>query len=398
MKKRVYLIVFICLFLLFHFKLDAQESNQTISSNLKWSERMALSIIKRHPKAWQIDYHPEPKWDYKIGMILTAFEKLNAQKNSQIYYDYVKDYADIFIDKEGRFPNFNPEDHNIDFINAGKILFGLYDKTKYSKYLTALKTLRNQFDTHPRTVSGGFWHKKIYPNQMWLDGLYMGQPFYARFNTTFENGSKLDDVAHQFQILHNSTLDPKTGLFFHAFDESKQMPWANKETGTAPHIWLRAIGWYAMSLVDVLDYFPVNHPKRAMLIAHLQELTTAISKFQDASGLWYQIPNRQTGEGNYLEASGSSMIVYAIAKGVHKGYLTSNFEKIAQNGFNGLITKLIKVDANGELHITQVCKSAGLGGNPYRDGSYEYYMSEKVVTDNSHGLGAFLLAAIELDK
>ncbi len=398
MKKRVYLIVFICLFLLFHFKLDAQESDQTISSNLKWSERMALSIIKRHPKAWQIDYHPEPKWDYKIGMILTAFEKLNAQKKSQIYYDYVKDYADIFIDKEGRFPNFNPEDHNIDFINAGKILFGLYDKTKYSKYLTALKTLRNQFDTHPRTVSGGFWHKKIYPNQMWLDGLYMGQPFYARFNTTFENGSKLDDVAHQFQILHNSTLDPKTGLFFHAFDESKQMPWANKETGTAPHIWLRAIGWYAMSLVDVLDYFPVNHPKRAMLIAHLQELTTAISKFQDASGLWYQIPNRQTGEGNYLEASGSSMIVYAIAKGVHKGYLTSNFEKIAQNGFNGLITKLIKVDANGELHITQVCKSAGLGGNPYRDGSYEYYMSEKVVTDNSHGLGAFLLAAIELDK
>lgn len=398
MKKRVYLIVFICLFLLFHFKLDAQESDQTISSNLKWSERMALSIIKRHPKAWQIDYHPEPKWDYKIGMILTAFEKLNAQKKSQIYYDYVKDYADIFIDKEGRFPNFNPEDHNIDFINAGKILFGLYDKTKNSKYLTALKTLRNQFDTHPRTVSGGFWHKKIYPNQMWLDGLYMGQPFYARFNTTFENGSKLDDVAHQFQILHNSTLDPKTGLFFHAFDESKQMPWANKETGTAPHIWLRAIGWYAMSLVDVLDYFPVNHPKRAMLIAHLQELTTAISKFQDASGLWYQIPNRQTGEGNYLEASGSSMIVYAIAKGVHKGYLTSNFEKIAQNGFNGLITKLIKVDANGELHITQVCKSAGLGGNPYRDGSYEYYMSEKVVTDNSHGLGAFLLAAIELDK
>jgi unsaturated rhamnogalacturonyl hydrolase len=147
-----------------------------------------------------------------------------------------------------------------------------------------------------------------------------------------------------------------------------------------------------------LDYFPENHPKRAMLIVHLQELTTAISKFQDASGLWYQIPNRQTSEGNYLEASGSSMIVYAIAKGVHKGYLNSNFEKIAQNGFNGLITKLIKVDANGELHITQVCKSAGLGGNPYRDGSYEYYMSEKVVTDNSHGLGSFLLAAIELDK
>lgn len=371
---------------------------EVIPDSLKWSERMAFSIMKRHPKAWQIDNHENPKWDYKIGMILTAYEKLYAKTANQKYFDYIKGYADVLIDDSGAFQNFNPQDHNIDFINAGKILFGLYDKTKEQKYFTALKTLRRQFDDHPRTPSGGFWHKRIYPNQMWLDGLYMGQPFYARYTTEFENGAKLNDVAHQFELLHDHTFDAKTGLYLHAWDESKQMAWANPTTGTAPHVWLRALGWYGMALVDALDYFPKDHPKQKELVGYLKEFAIGVSKYQDTSGLWYQVPNLQTREGNYLEASGSSMLVYAIAKGVHKGYLSPDFEKVAVKGFDGLITKLIKVDEDGELHITQVCGSAGLGGNPYRDGSFEYYMGEKIKVDNSHGLGAFLLAAIELDK
>jgi unsaturated rhamnogalacturonyl hydrolase len=376
-----------------------EPKNETaISSNLKWSERMALSIMKRHPEAWQIDNHEKPKWDYKIGMILTAYQKLYNQTQNPKYFDYIKGYADKLIDNSGAFENFNPQDHNIDFINAGKILFDLYDKTKDEKYRTALKTLRRQFDDHPRTESGGFWHKKIYPNQMWLDGLYMGQPFYARYTAEFEGGEKLNDVAHQFELLHDRAFDKKTGLYFHAWDESKQMPWANKVTGTAPHIWLRALGWYGMALVDVLDYFPKDHPKQKELVRYLNELATAVSKYQDKSGLWYQVPDLATKKGNYLEASGSSMLVYALAKGVNKGYLPAKFKKVSNKGFKGLVNKLIKVDANGEIHITQVCKSAGLGGNPYRDGSFEYYMSEKVVMDNSHGLGSFMLAAIELDK
>ncbi len=369
-----------------------------IPNSLQWSERMALSIMKRHPQAWQIDGHEAPKWDYKIGMILTAYEKLYAKTKAPKYFDYIKGYADALIDSTGSFQNFNPQDHNIDFINAGKILFNLYDKTKHQQYFTALKTLRRQFEDHPRTPSRGFWHKKIYPNQMWLDGLYMGEPFYARYTAEFENGAKLNDVALQFELLHDHTFDKNTGLFFHAWDESKQMPWANPSTGTAPHIWLRALGWYAMALVDVLDYFPKDHPKQKELVGYLNELAVGIRKYQDASGLWYQVPDLQKRKGNYLEASGSSMLVYAIAKGVHKGYLPSGFKKIADKGFNGLITKLIKVDKDGEIHITQVCASAGLGGNPYRDGSFEYYMSEKIKVDNSHGLGAFLLAAIELNK
>lgn len=395
-------ITFVCVGLVLFFSTNAQtlESKKEIliSDQLKWSERMALSIMKRHPEAWQIDNHPVPKWDYKIGMILTAYEKLYKQTKDPKYFNYIKNYADILIDQNGVFQKFDPKDHNIDFINAGKILFNLYETTKEEKYLTAIKTLRKNFDDYPRTKSGGFWHKKIYPNQMWLDGLYMGQPFYARYTTEYEGGEKLNDVAHQFELLHKHSFDKKTGLYFHAWDESKLMPWANKETGTAPHVWLRAIGWYGMALVDALDYFPKNHPKQKELVHYLSELATAISKYQDKSGLWYQVPDLATREGNYLEASGSSMLVYALAKGVHKGYLPAKFEKVANKGFNGLIKNLIKVDANGEIHITQVCGSAGLGGNPYRDGSFEYYMSEKIKVDNSHGLGAFLLAAIELDK
>jgi unsaturated rhamnogalacturonyl hydrolase len=396
--------IFICMsvLLFFNTNIKAQtlepKKENTISSNLKWSERMALSIMKRHPEAWQIDNHEKPKWDYKIGMILTAYEKLYKQSQNPKYFDYIKGYADVLIDKKGSFENFNPQDHNIDFINAGKILFNLYDKTKEEKYLTALKTLRNQFVDYPRTQSGGFWHKKIYPNQMWLDGLYMGQPFYARYTVEFEGGEKLNDVAHQFELLHDHALDKKTGLYFHAWDESKKMPWANATTGTAPHVWLRALGWYGMALVDVLDYFPKDHPKQKELVRYLNELATAVSKYQDKSGLWYQVPDLATKKGNYLEASGSSMLVYALAKGAHKGYLPAKFEKVANKGFKGLVTKLIKVDADGEIHITQVCKSAGLGGNPYRDGSFEYYMSEKIMVDNSHGLGSFMLAAIELNK
>lgn len=394
--------ILVCLGLVLFFNTNAQPSESKketlISDQLKWSERTALSIMKRHTEAWQIDNQPVPKWDYKIGMILTAYENLYHKTKNQKYFDYIKGYADVLIDNKGTFQKFDPTDHNIDFINAGKILFNLYDTTKEQKYLTALQTLRKNFDDYPRTQSGGFWHKKIYPNQMWLDGLYMGQPFYARYTAQFEGGEKLNDVAKQFELLHEHAFDKKTGLYFHAWDESKKMPWADKVTGTAPHVWLRALGWYAMALVDALDYFPKEHPKQKDLIRYLNELATAVSKYQDKSGLWYQVPDLATKKGNYLEASGSSMLVYAFAKGAHKGYLPAKFEKVANIGFNGLIAKLIKVDNDGEIHITQVCKSAGLGGNPYRDGSYEYYMSEKVVIDNSHGLGSFLLAAIELDK
>nr|WP_294782916.1 glycoside hydrolase family 88 protein [uncultured Flavobacterium sp.] len=395
-RKKNYIIrVLLIGFLVFAY---SRSNAQEISKDLKWCEKMALSIMKRNPKAWQIDNNEKPKWDYKLGLVMTAFERLYQNTNNPVYADYVKNYYETVINSSGEILNYKLEDYNIDYTNAGKGLFYVYKQTKDERYLKALQLLRKQLETHPRTISGGIWHKKIYPNQMWLDGLYMGTPFYAQYTAEFENNKGFDDIAKQFEQIHLHTLDKKTGLLFHAWDESKKMEWANKESGTSPNFWSRSIGWYMMALTDVLDYMPKEHPKRKELIKYLNDISKAVAKYQDKSGLWYQVTDAGDKKGNYLEASGSEMFVYAFAKGVRKGYLPKSYKKLALKGFDGITSKLITTDPDGEIHITQVCASAGLGGNPYRDGSYEYYIGEKIKVDNSHGLGPFILAAIELEK
>lgn len=374
------------------------QKEQLISDKLKWSERMVLSIMKRHPEAWQMDNNEKLKWDYKTGLVLTGFQRLYVATQKSIYSDYIKKYSETVIDSFGNILNVTEEDHNIDMINSGKILFDLYTETKDERYLKAIHNLGKKLKVHPRTQSGGFWHKAIYPNQMWLDGLYMGAPFYARYTAEYQNGENLNDVAKQFEEIQKHTFDSKTGLFFHAWDESKKMGWANSITGTSPNFWSRAIGWYVMALVDVLDYFPKDHPKRPELIKFLNQAAQSIVKYQDKTGLWYQVTDQGNRKGNYLESSGSCMFTFAFAKGAKKGYLPVKYKKIAEKSFDAILKNFIKIDADGEVHITQVCGSAGLGGNPYRDGSYEYYISEKIKTDNSHGTGPFIMAALELNK
>ena len=386
------------LVLLLNQTLLAQESIGNIPSTLKWSERMALSIMKRHPQAYQIDGQTEPKWDYVHGLVLTSFEALFKHTKDQRYYNYSKQYADATIDENGSVASYKFDTYNIDMVTAGRILFNLYETTKDTRYLTVLQLLRKQIAEQPRTASGGFWHKKIYPNQMWLDGLYMGEPFYAQYTVQFENGAKLDDIAKQFELIQLHATDPKTGLLFHGWDESKQMPWADKTTGCSPNFWSRSIGWYVMALVDVLDYFPKNHPKRNELIGYLNEISNSLVKFQDPSGLWYQVTDKGGSEGNYLESSGSSMFAYAMAKGANKGYLPKKFKAIANKAFDGLTTLLIKTDSDGQIHITQACAVAGLGGNPYRDGSYLYYVNERKKDNDPKATGSFILAALELNR
>jgi unsaturated rhamnogalacturonyl hydrolase len=369
-----------------------------ISANLKWSERMALSIMKRHQESYMIDDAKAPHWDYVHGLVLTSFEQLYKEKGNSKYYDYIKSYVDVLVDKDGAINTYKMEAYNIDMIVAGRLLFNLYATTKENRYLIAMQTLRKQLAEQPRTASGGFWHKKIYPNQMWLDGLYMGEPFYAEYTVTFEKGEKLDDIAKQFELIQLHATDKKTGLLYHAWDESKQMPWANKETGTSPNFWSRSIGWYVMALVDALDYFPKDHPKQKELVGYLNNVANALVKFQDKSGLWYQVTDKGDKAGNYLESSGTSMFAYAFAKGVNKGYLPKKFKTVATKAFDGLTRQLIKVDSNGEVTITQACAVAGLGGNPYRDGSYEYYINERKKDNDPKATGPFILTALELNK
>ena len=388
--------------------LGCKEKKQTteitalkVPDTLKWSERMMLSEMERNPEAWSLDFVEKPKWEYTHGLILLACQRLNAQYPNPKYDAYVKAWYNQTIDDSAHVKTYKQSVYNIDRVKPGNALIGLYNETKNEKYLKVIHLLREQLSGQPRTSEGGFWHKKVYPYQMWLDGLYMGEPFYAQYTNEFDSGESAqkayDDIVLQFDLIQKHSKDSVTGLLYHGWDESKEQAWANKETGTSPHFWGRAMGWYMMALVDVLDYFPKEHPGYQRLVEYLNEESEVLLKYRD-QGLWYQVLDQGGEEGNYLEASASSMFVYAFAKGANKGYLPEEFKNIANDSFQAMIKQFVTVDGDGIVSLNQVCGVAGLGGNPYRDGSYEYYVNELIRSNDPKGVGPFIMAALELDK
>ncbi|WJS94037.1 glycoside hydrolase family 88 protein [Flavobacterium johnsoniae] len=404
-RKQSYLmsVLMICVMTITSCKVTSQEPAKkdiVIAKNAKWSDKMALTLMKRHPESYMLDDAKKPKWDYVHALVLHSIEELYKKNPDPRYKAYVRGYVDNLVQADGSINTYEFDKFNIDLVLPGRLLFDVYAYSKEEKYLKALQLIRKQLSEQPRTQSGGFWHKQIYPNQMWLDGLYMGEPFYAEYTAKFENGKSFDDIAKQFELIQQKATDPKTGLLYHGWDESKQMPWANKETGNSPNFWSRSLGWYVMALVDVLDYMPKDHPKRKELVQYLNNASEAILKFQDkSSGLWYQVTDRGADKGNYLEASGSAMFSYAFAKGANKGYLPAKFKKAANKAFDGLTKVLIKkVDEDGGITLTNCCQVAGLGGNPYRDGSYEYYVNERKKDNDPKATGPFILAALELNR
>jgi len=363
------------------------------------SQQMAATVMNIWKDSFTLAPGRPARWSYDLGVILKGFENIWVNTGNPRYFDYIKRSMDFYLQDNGnRIKDYHPESYNIDHINNGKLLLLLYRVTGQQQYLNAAKLLRQQLQTHPRTKEGGFWHKKIYPWQMWLDGLYMGQPFYAEYAMLAHEDTVWNDIANQFVWMEQHARDPKTGLLYHGWDESKEQRWANKETGTSPHFWGRAMGWYAMALVDVLDYFPQDHARRPEFINILNRLVTAVEKVQDKkTGCWYDILDLPDRKGNYLEASASCMLVYAIAKGVRMGYLPAEKLAIAQKGYEGIKQQFIKVE-NGQTNLHGTVKVSGLGGKPYRDGSFEYYMSEPVIVNDPKGVGAFLLAASEMER
>jgi unsaturated rhamnogalacturonyl hydrolase len=368
------------------------------TAQIKYSEKVAATVDKIWPDSLPIG--SRTKWSYDMGVVLKGFESLWMRTGNVAYYNSIKNRIDYFVQNDGSIKGYELEEYNIDHVNNGKLVLMLYRITGSEKYKKAAMHLRDQLRTHPRTNEGGFWHKKIYTNQMWLDGLYMGAPFYAEYAMLFHEDTAFNDIANQFIWMEKHARDPKTGLLYHAWDESKQQQWANKTTGTSPHFWARAMGWYADALVDALDYFPADHPKRKDLIAILNRLVNAIEKQQDPStGLWYDVMN-YNGPGkekNYFEASASSQFVYAVAKGVRKGYLPATKLAIAKKGYDGIVKRFIK-EENEQTNLHGTVKVSGLGGKPYRDGSFAYYMSEDVIVNDAKGVGAFLLAAGEMEQ
>ncbi len=368
------------------------------AQNEPWFRRVADSVMMR----WKDYPGAEPgrsqRWSYEQGVVLKGMEQVWRATNDSKYFNYIQRTIDAMVKDDGTIRTFALEDYNLDNILLGRILLLLYKTTKIEKYRKAADLLREQLRTHPRTSEGGFWHKKIYPTQMWLDGLYMAEPFYAEYAAMFHEDSDFDDIAKQFILIERHTRDAKTGLLYHGWDESRKQRWADPNTGHSPNFWGRAMGWYAMALVDTLDYFPKTHPKRAGLIAILKRLAAAVAKYQDdQSGLWYEVLDRAGAKGNYLEASASSMFVYALAKGTHRNYLPASHMQVAEKGYRGILKQFVETRTDGRVDFKGTVSVGGLGGNPYRDGSYEYYLSERVVTNDPKGVGAFLLAATEME-
>ncbi|MNU11998.1 Unsaturated rhamnogalacturonyl hydrolase YteR [compost metagenome] len=382
---------------------ETSQSGKVVPTNLKWSERMMLSEMQRFPEAWMLDFSKSPKWTYPSAIVLDGAEQLYIKTGKKQYYDYISEFGEKLIKEDGTILTYDLEKYNIDMLNSGNVLLYLYEKEKKEKYLKALQTLRLQIEGQPRTDEGSFWHKKIYPYQVWLDGLYMGMPFYTHYTKDFTKGADAtkayDDIVFQFDSVQKNLLDKKTGLLYHAWDESKKEAWANKETGLSPNFWGRAMGWYGMAMVDVLDYLPENHPGRARIISYIKSYSDAVIKYQDKkSGLWYQVLDKPLANGNYEEATASAMFVYTMIKSVNKGYLPKSYKVTAKKGYDGIIKNLITVDENGVVNLNKCCAVAGLGGKPYRDGSYEYYVNEEVRSNDGKGTGPFILASLEFEK
>jgi unsaturated rhamnogalacturonyl hydrolase len=352
---------------------------------------LARSALRRYP--------PEKAaWHYEHGLLLMSLRAAGkAWGDAELEAEATR-LAGLLVRPDGSIEGYRAEDFNLDQVNPGKNLFDLPDPD--GRYRAALDLLASQLDAQPRTASGGYWHKLIYPDQMWLDGLYMAQPFRARYAALRDRAGDLDDVVRQFELMESRARDPRTGLLYHGWDESRRQLWANPETGCSPCFWGRAVGWFAMALVDCLEWLPRGHRGRDALRGILRRLAAAVVAMRDAeTGLWYQVLDQGGREGDYLEASASAMLAYALAKGAREGALPEpEYGAAADAAVESATGRFLSVGEDGEAHLGGTCSVAGLGGEPYRDGSFAYYVGEPRKADDYKGVGAFILASVEYDR
>lgn len=338
-------------------------------------------------------------WDYIDGCMIKAIMEMYAITKDEKYFAFADAFIDAKVFEDGSIEGYKVEEKNIDNVNAGKTLFELYDLTGKEKYRKAIDLIYSQIKDMPRTEAGNFWHKNIYPNQVWLDGMYMGQPFYMEYETRFNNKKNYEDIYNQFKNVIETMRDPKTGLYYHAYDSSREMFWCDKVTGLSQNFWLRALGWYSMALLDTLDKADKSEEKICTLLKDaFVDLMDAMLKYQDESGMWYQVVNFGGMDRNYLESSGSSIMAYALLKGVRLGYLPAEYAQYGKKAFDGVCEKYLTTDEKGDLHLDGICLVAGLGGAAHRPGTYDYYMSEPIVKDDAKGVGPFLLAYTEMRR
>lgn len=364
-----------------------------MKTDTPWSVRMADTVLRRWADL-------SPSWSHEYGVMFKGLLDVWEITGDPRYFDYVKRHIDAVIDENGVIAGYALHHFSLDHLVSGRLLFPLLERTGDTRYRKAIALLRNQFHHHPRTRDGGFWHAGTLSNQMLLDGIYMGVPFYAQCAQGDNDAAAMNDAIRQVMLLVEHNRDVKTGLFYHGWDEDRKQLWADPGTGTSPSFWGRATGWYAMAIVDLLDYVPGSSFQRQTLIDVLQALMTALVRVQDpVRGLWWQVLDQGKREGNYLEASASLMILYALGKGIRKGYLTEEmFCRAFDRGYDGALEHLLRIEADGLLTVRNICRTAGLGVKPGRDGSFSYYVSEPVVENDHKGIAGFILASAERER
>lgn len=353
-----------------------------------------------HP-AWNLEMIRSGKcnkWNYIDGCMITGILERYEITGEARFLDFADRFMSGFVEEDGRIRTYDPAEYSLDNVNPAKNLFTLYDLTGKEKYRKALELVRSQLSTMPRTPEGNFWHKLIYPNQVWLDGIYMALPFYMEYEKRFDAQKDCLDICRQIANVEIRMRDPKTGLYYHGYDASRKMYWADPDTGCSPNFWLRAEGWFILGLVDVLEIMK-DLPMQAESV-HLQhmllDLAKALSKYQDPSGLWYQLIALSELEGNYLETSGTALISAALLKAVRLGFLPESFRAVGEKAFYGIVDHRLTKNADGTPCVTGICLVAGLGGEQHRDGSAAYYLSEPVVQNDAKGVGPLLLAYTEM--
>ncbi|MEH8016822.1 glycoside hydrolase family 88 protein [Rheinheimera muenzenbergensis] len=385
--------------------LSEQQKAQPLTAEvaLDWSERLAASEMSRQTPfyaygGWDYERQRPSKWEYTTGLQLQAYDDLLKLRPNPKWQQVLSEVIDSFITADGDIRTYKLSNYNIDSLNSGNMLLREYQRNPKPQYKQALDLLRKQLTEHPRTAEGAFWHKKIYPHQLWLDGVYMGMPFLANYTKTFEQGHAFDEVVKEFSISRAKLRDPNTGLYYHAWDEARAQAWADKDTGLASQFWGRGLGWLAMALVDVLEIIPEQQTElRQPLLDMSAELADALVKVQDHdTGTWYQILDKPQAAGNYLESSASSMFTYFFAKGVNNGYLPPRYKATAIKAYQGLVDEFILLHPDNSVSLVNTCQVAGLGFG--RDGSYEYYMSEPVFRNDAKANGPFIMAGVQIAK
>lgn len=376
---------------------------------------MDYSVIERYidrliedttPDApiWNIEnikHGKEPGWNYIDGCMMTSLYSIYKLTGNKKYLEFIDKFIDYYVFDDGSIRGYELDTYNVDNLNEGRVLFDLYKETCKEKYLKAIELLHKQLLGQPRTAIGNFWHKKIYPNQVWLDGLYMAQVFYMRFETEVNRGKNYPDIVRQFKNVYENMYDKEKKLYYHGWDYSRTAFWADAHTGLSKSFWLRSIGWYTVGLVDAIGYMDRSQPDlKAELITIFRKTITGLEQYIDPhKHMFWQVVDQGGREGNYLETSGSAMIAYAMMKGARLGYVEKRFAEVGKMVFDGICNEYL-TETEGKLNLGGICLMAGLGpeDKPNRDGTFEYYISEPVVENDAKGTGPFVMAYTEVKR